>query len=57
MKAKRKRLKDNLALGVRKLGPVSVASKLGEFPLFDSFFGFSPLDFLGLDDFWDLANF
>ena len=57
MKANHKRLKADLALGVRKLGPVSVALKLDEFPLFDSFFNFSLLDFPDLDNFWDLADF
>ena len=38
MKANRKRLKADLALGVRKLGPDSVAPKLGKFPLFNDFF-------------------
>ena len=57
MKANRKRLKADLALGVRKFGPVSLASKLGEFPLFGGFFDFSPLDFPDLDNFWDLADF
>ena len=32
-------------------------SKLGKFPLFDGFFNFSPLDFLDLDNFQDLADF
>ena len=50
MKANRKRLKVDLALGVRKLGPISVAPELGEFPLFDKFFP-------DLDKFWDLADF
>ena len=50
MKANRKRLKANLASGVRKLGPVSVAPELGEFPLFDKFFP-------DLNNFWDLADF
>ena len=49
MKANRKRLKADLALGVRKLGPDFVVPKLGEFPLFDGF--------LDLADFWDLDNF
>ena len=57
MKANRKRLKADLASGVRKLGPDPVAPKLGEFPLFGGFFDFSPLDFPDLDDFWDLADF
>ena len=57
MNASRKRLKADLASGVRKLGPVSLASKLDEFPLFGGFFDFSPLDFLDLNDFWDLADF
>ena len=42
--ASRKRLKADLASGVRKLGPASLVSKLGEFPLFDGF--------LDLADFW-----
>ena len=50
MKANRKRLKADLASGVRKLGPASVAPKLGEFPLFDEFFP-------DLADFWDLDVF
>ena len=50
MKTSRKRLKAALALGVRKFGPLSLASKLGEFPLFDKFF-------FDLADFWDLDNF
>ena len=45
-----KRLKADLALGVRKLGPDSVTPKVGEFPLFDEIF-------LDLDNFQDLANF
>ena len=44
MNTSHKRLKANLALGVKKLGPDSVTPKLGEFPLFDEFFP-------------DLANF
>ena len=52
IKASHKRLKVALALGVKKLGPAFVALKLGEFPLFDSFFDFSPFN---LDDFQDLA--
>ena len=55
--ASRKRLKASLAPGIRKLGPISLALKLGEFPLFGSFFDFSPLDFPDLDDFRDLADF
>ena len=57
VKANRKRLKADLALGVRKLSSVSLASKLGEFPFFGSFFDFLPLDFPDLDNFWDLADF
>ena len=38
MNVSRKRLKAFLAPGVRKLGPVSVALKLGEFPLFSKLF-------------------
>ena len=51
MYASRKRLKANLALGVRKLGPDSVMPKLGEFPLFDEFFP-DLADFRDLDVFW-----
>ena len=54
VKASRKRLKTSLAPGVMKLGPVFIASKLGEFLLFDGFFDFSLFD---LDNFQDLANF
>ena len=50
MKAHRKRLKADLALNIRKLGLVSIASELGEFPLFDE-------SFPDLDDFRDLAYF
>ena len=49
MNASRKRLKADLALGVRKLGPDSVTSKLGKYPLFDEIFP-------DLDDFQDLAG-
>ena len=49
--ASRKRLKADLASGVRKLGPASVAPKLGEFPLFDEFFP-NLADFRDLDVFW-----
>ena len=51
MKANRKRLKADLASGVRKLSPASVAPKLGEFPLFDEFFP-DLADFRELDVFW-----
>ena len=51
MKANRMRLKADLVSRVRKLGPLFLASKLGEFPLFDGFFDFSLLDFLDLDNF------
>ena len=54
MKANRKRLKAALASGVKKLGPASVALKLGKFSVFNGFFDFSIFD---LDDFQDLANF
>ena len=67
MKASRKRLKADLALGFRKLGPLSLASKLGEFPLFDEFFlgladfqdlnVFSLFEFPDLDDFFDFFDF
>ena len=57
MKVNCKRLKADLALGVRKLSPLSLALKLGKFLILDSFFDFSPLDFLDLDNFLDLANF
>ena len=51
MNASHKRLKADLASGVRKLGPDSVAPKLGEFPLFDEFFP-DLADFRDLDVFW-----
>ena len=51
VKANYKRLKSDLASGVKKLGPVSVAPKLGEFLLFDEFFP-DLADFQGLDVFW-----
>ena len=54
VKASYKQLKAALASGVKKLGPASITLKLGKFPLFDSFFDFSPFD---LVDFWDLADF
>ena len=57
VKANYKWLKADLALGVKKLGPPFLASKLGEFPLFDGFFNFSPLDFPNLDNFQNLADF
>ena len=57
MNTSRKRLKADLASGVRKLGSVPLASKLGEFPIFGSFFDFSSLDFPDLNDFWNLADF
>ena len=52
-----KLLKISLAPRVKKLGPASVAPKLGEYPHLEDFFNFSPLDFLDLDNFHDLANF
>ena len=48
--ASRKWLKAFLAPGIRKLGPVFVAPKLGKFSLFDEFFP-------DLTDFWDLDIF
>ena len=45
-----KRLKASPALVVKKLGPASVAPKLGEFPLFSKLFP-------NLADFWDLDKF
>ena len=51
MKANCKWLKAALASGVEKLGPLSLASKWGEFPLFDNFLGLA--HFWDLDDFWD----
>ena len=57
LKANRKRLKADLVSGVEKLSPVFLVSKLGKFPLFGSFFDFSPLDFPNLDDFQNLADF
>ena len=50
VKANCKRLKATLALEVGKLGPLFLALKLDEFPLFDNFF-------LDLAGFWDLNNF
>ena len=50
MNASRKRLKASLVPGVRKFGPISLGSKLGEFQLFSDFFS-------DLADFWDLDNF
>ena len=52
-----KQLKVSLMLGIRKLVLVFVASKLGEFPICNNFFDFSPFDFLDLGNFRDLANF
>ena len=51
MKANRKQLKAILASGVKKLDPAFIMLKLGEFPLFDSFFDFSSFNFLDLDNF------
>ena len=42
---------------IKKLGPASIASKLGEFLLFDGFFNFPLLDFPDLDNFRNLADF
>ena len=53
VKINHKLLKADLALGVKKLGPQSLAPKLGKFPLFDGFFDFLPLDFPDLGNFWD----
>ena len=50
-----KQLKVALALGVRKLGLLSIVSKLGEFPLFDGFLDLA--DFWDLDDFWTFDVF
>ena len=60
LKACHKRLKAALALGVRKLGPVSLLLKLGEFLLFDSFLDlaeFLPFEFPNLYDFKPFENF
>ena len=57
MKANHKQLKADLASGVRKLGSLFLALKLGEFQLFDDFFDFSPLDFPDLDNFQDFDVF
>ena len=60
MKASRKRLKAALASGVRKFGPAFLASKLGEFPLFNGFLdlaNFLPFEFLDLDNFWPFDDF
>ena len=50
MKPNHKQLKAALALEVKKLGPLSLASKLDKFPIFDKFFP-------DLASFWDLDNF
>ena len=60
MKANCKQLKAALALGVRKLGPAFLLSKLGEFLLFDGFLDlahFLPFEFPNLDDFRPFYNF
>ena len=57
VKANHKRLKADLASGFRKLSPLSLASKLDEFSLFDSFFDFLSLNFPDLDNFRDLDIF
>ena len=61
MKANRKRLKTVLALAVRNIGLISIASKLIEFPLFNDFFPdlakFQDLDVFMLFNFPDLDNF
>ena len=54
VKANHKWLKADLALVLKKLGPGSVVSKLGEFPLFNGFLDFA--DFLPFE-FPDLADF
>ena len=51
MKASHKRLKADLASGVKKLGRDSIAPKLGGFPLFDKIFP-DLADFQDLDIFW-----
>ena len=58
MKANRKQLKADLALGVRKLSLAFIVPKLDEFPLFDEFFS-DLADFWDLDVFWpfDFPNF
>ena len=53
MNASHKWLKASLAPGVKKLGPAFLASKLGEFPIFDGFLDladFLPSEFLDLDN-------
>ena len=67
MRANCKRLKADPVFGVRKLGLLSLASKLGEFPLFDKFFWvlanfwdlnvFSLFEFPDLDGFFDFPDF
>ena len=60
MKASRKRLKAALASGVKKLGPAFLASKLGEFLIFDNFLDlakFLPFEFPNLDNFRPFDNF
>ena len=51
MKTNHKRLKVALVSKIRKLGPLFLASKLGEFPFFDDFF-FDLANFRDLDNFW-----
>ena len=54
MKASYKQIKIILALGVKKLEPASLLSKLGEFLLFDGFLDlakFLPFIFPNLDNF------
>ena len=60
MKANRKRLKAILALGVKKLKPAFLASKLGKLPLFDGFLNlakFLPFEFPDLGNFRPFDNF
>ena len=60
MKASHNWLKVTLALEVKKLGLASVISKLGEFPLFDSFLdltNFLSFEFLDLNNFLVIVNF
>ena len=60
MKANHKRLKAALGLRVKKFEPAFLASKLGEFSLFDGFLDladFLPFEFPNLDNFRLFNNF
>ena len=60
VKVNYKRLKAALALGVRKLGPAFLVSKLGELSLFDGFLdlaNYLTFEFSDLDNFRPFDNF